>query len=268
MRSSTLPRGRSRACGGARRAWRRWRRATAGSRRSPGGSPRPPARRVPTFGIGGGHRHQRHRQRPSLRRTARARRSRAPSSGPGPRRRRPRRRRAPADRLVQPQPGDQRLGARDHDEIARAARRARRLHLAGVLLGRHELAPHAGVEAAALGELVVLDADARGAGALELARRAHHVDGVAVAVVAVGDDGDRHRVADPPHGVERLGEREDVGVRHRLHGRDAEPARPDRVEPGLFGELRGERVVGPRRQRYPGPPEQPPQTSWHRGARL
>ena len=130
------------------------------------------------------------------------------------------------------------------------------LDLARMLLGRHEVAAHAGVEAAPLGELVVLDADASRAGALELARRAHHVDGVAVAVVAVGDDRDRHRVADAPDRIERLGEGQDVGVGDGLDGRDAEPARPDGVEAGFLGELGRQRVVGSRRQHHLRPPEQ------------
>jgi hypothetical protein len=39
----------------------------------------------------------------------------------------------------------------------------------------------------------------------------------------VRDDRDVDGVADPPDGVERLGERQDVRVRNRLDGRDPEP---------------------------------------------
>src|SRR6185436_775873 len=64
---------------------------------------------------------------------------------------------------------------------------------------------------------------------------------------------DAHGVADTTHGLERLGEREDVGVGHRLDRGDAEAARPDGVEAGLFRELRGERVVRARGEENPGP---------------
>ena len=156
---------------GACRAWRRWRRGAAGSRRSPGGSPRPPAPRGRRSDRSWARRPAAPARVPGASRTAAARRSPAPSSGRGRRRRRPRRRRARA-RIASssPRPAISASVRAMTMKSREPTRRARRLDLAGVLLGRHEVAPHAGVEAAALRELVVLDADARGAGALELAR--------------------------------------------------------------------------------------------------
>ena len=140
---------------------------------------------------------------------------------------------------------DQRLGAGDHREAGVASRCRGRFDLPRVFVNGHEIAPDAGVEAAPLREVVVLDANAGGARALELADRANDVDGVAVAVVAIGHDRDADRVDDAANRLERLGEGQDVGIGNALDGRDAEAARPDGVEAALLGELGRERVVRP-----------------------
>src|SRR5207302_3269773 len=149
------------------------------------------------------------------------------------------------ERFVEAEARDQCLGTRDHREAGVASDCSRRLDLPRVLVGGYEIAPDAGVEAAPLREVVVLDADARGARALELPDRAHDVDGVAVAVVAIGHDGDFYRVDDAANRLERLGKGQDVGIGNALDGGDAEPARPDGVEAALLGELGGERIVRP-----------------------
>src|SRR5438132_14332723 len=90
-----------------------------------------------------------------------------------------------AQRLLLTEAGDERLWAGGHQDPRVAAGGGRRLDLPGVLFRRHQIPPHPRVEAASLRELVVLDADAGRAGALELGGGAHDVDGVAVAVVTV-----------------------------------------------------------------------------------
>src|SRR5581483_2132181 len=70
--------------------------------------------------------------------------------------------------------------------------------------------------AAALGENLILEDDAGGAGALELLHAAHDVVQVAVTGVAVGDDRDRHAVRHAPHGVGHLLHAEEVQVRQAV----------------------------------------------------
>src|SRR5438132_11246569 len=83
-----------------------------------------------------------------------------------------------AQRLLLTEAGDERLGAGDHQESGVAAGGGRRLDLPGVLFRRDQVATNPRVEAASFRELVVLDADAGRAGALELGGGAHDVDGV------------------------------------------------------------------------------------------
>src|SRR5207249_3014175 len=132
--------------------------------------------------------------------------------------------RAP-ERLLLTKPGDEGLGASDHQKPRIAPRGRRRLDLPRVLLHRDQGPAHSRVEAAALRELVVLDTDAGGARALELAGGPHDIDGVAIAVVAVGDDRQTDRVDDAADGLEGLRERQDVRVRDGADGGDAEAAR-------------------------------------------
>jgi len=154
----------------------------------------------------------------------------------------------PAESLFHAEARDQRLGAGDHGEGGVAPSRSGSFDLPRVLVDCHEIAANPCVKAAPLREVVVLDADAGRARALELADRPHDVDRVAVAVVAVGDDGDADGVDDAADRLERLGEGQDVRVRHGLNGRDPEAARPDGVEAGSLGELGRQRVMRARRE--------------------
>ncbi len=102
--------------------------------------------------------------------------------------------------------------------------------------------------AAALGENLILEDDAGGAGALELLHAAHDVVQVAVTGVAVGDDRDRHAVRHAPHGVGHLLHAEEVQVRQAVEaGAGAEAADEHRLEPGLLDQHRRQHVVGAQR---------------------
>jgi hypothetical protein len=149
--------------------------------------------------------------------------------------------------------GDQRLGAGDDVEVLVLARVEAGLDLAGVLLDRGQLALDAGVEGAALGEDVVLDADRGDALALVAAHHVDDVDRVAVPVVAVGDDRDLDGVDHPGGGPQLVGHREDVRVGHAVGRGDLEAAGPDGVEAGLLDQLGREAVVGAAHQDRPGP---------------
>ena len=147
-------------------------------------------------------------------------------------------------RLFHAPAGDERLGARDHHEIRVLLRGLGRADLAGVLFHRRELALHACVEAAALGEDVVLHADRGDAGALVLLDAADHVDRVAVPIVAVGDHGDLRRVVHHLRGVEVLRHREDVRVGDGVARGDLEARGPEAFKSSLLADLPGEPVVG------------------------
>src|SRR5262249_54399564 len=68
-------------------------------------------------------------------------------------------------------------------------------------------------------------------------------DVLAEAVVAVGDPRDANRVHDAADRLQRLGQGEDVGVRHGLDSGNPESARPDGPEAGLLHEAGGEGIV-------------------------
>ncbi len=151
----------------------------------------------------------------------------------------------PAQRLLHAPARDEGLDPRDQHEVGVLAGVDRGADLARELLHRQELALHARVEAALLGEDVVLHADARDARPLVLLHGAHDVDHVAVAVVDVRDDRRRHRLVDEQGGLEVLGHGEQVHVRHRpLGGGDREAGGPHHREARRLDELGGERVVG------------------------
>ena len=145
--------------------------------------------------------------------------------------------------LVHAPSGDEGFRARDDEEVVALARVEHGLDLARVLLDWGQLALDARVERAALGEDVVLDADGGDALGLVGPHHVDDVDGVAVAVVAVGDDRDVDRLDHPRGRAQLVGHREDVGVRHAVRGGDLEAGRPDGVEPGRLDQLRREAVV-------------------------
>ena len=139
-----------------------------------------------------------------------------------------------------------RVGARDDQRLARAARIDRGADLAAHLLRRDQ---RLAVEmAAALGEVLVLELDRGGAGALELADGAMDVQRVAVAGVGVDDQVRGHAVADQRQRLGHLGHGDEPDVR------PAEPRVGDggagdveRLEAGLRRDQRGERVIDARR---------------------
>jgi hypothetical protein len=150
---------------------------------------------------------------------------------------------AAPERLLHAPARDEGLGARDHDEVAVPLRRLGGADLGRVLLDVGQLALHARVEAAPLGEDVVLDADRRDAGGLVLLDAPDDVDGVAVAVVAVGHDRQAARRAHHLRDGEVLRHREDVRVGDRVARGDLEAGRPEPVESGLFADPGRQAVV-------------------------
>jgi hypothetical protein len=155
---------------------------------------------------------------------------------------------AALERFLHAPAGNQRFGAGDDHEVRIALRALGRTDLAGVLLDAGELATHARVEAAALGEDVVFDADGGDAGALVLLDAADDVDGIAVAIVAIGDHGELGGVVDLGGDFEVLRHGKHAGVRHGARRSDLEPARPHPVEAGFFGQPGGQAVVRPHQQ--------------------
>ena len=122
----------------------------------------------------------------------------------------------------------------------------RRLDLAHHLRRRNQ---HLVVEmAAALGEILVLELDGVGAGALEQAHRALDIERVAVAGVGIDHEMRRHAVADQADGLDHLAhaDQPDIGAAQPRIG-DGRAGDVERLEAGLFGDQRGERVIDARR---------------------
>ena len=165
----------------------------------------------------------------------------------------------PGERLGHAVAGDERLGAGDDHEVGVALGSLGRTDLARVLLGGREFAPDVRVETRPLREDVVLDRDAGDARPLVLLDGADDVEGIAVAVVAVGDDRHVHGVVHVPRRLEVLGHREEVHVRHRpLRGGHGEARCPHDREAGLLGEPCAQRVVRADRDGRAGPREECP----------
>ena len=119
-----------------------------------------------------------------------------------------------------------------------AAGGARRLDLALEFRDPDQLLPGAGEEARVLREGLVLDHDGRRPGPRIGADDMPDIDRVAVAGVEIGDQRDADLLDDRAGHVEVLGERQEARVGHAIGRRQFEAARPDAVEPGLFGEPR------------------------------
>ena len=166
---------------------------------------------------------------------------------------------AALERFFQAPAGDESFGAGDDDEVEALLRLLGGADFAAELVNAFELALDRSVEAAALGEDVVFDGDAGEARLFRFAHQAHDVDGVAEAVVAVGDDGERGGVVDFRGHRQVLGHGEDGGVGQGARGVDFKAARPDAVKARLFDELRGQAVVRAREQRRLRPPQQLPE---------
>lgn len=154
------------------------------------------------------------------------------------------------DRLVDAVDGE-RVGARHHDEVRIGARVERRAELRDPFGGRnHRLARHV---AAALREHLVLEEQARDAGALVEAHGARDVGHVAEAGIRVGEDRQRGRLGEAPVHRRHLGERELRGVRRaEQRRRRAVAALRDRIEAGCLGDPRAERVVHARHHQDAG----------------
>ena len=98
------------------------------------------------------------------------------------------------DRVLEPD-GLPRIGPRDDDEAAVPARLDGRTELPDLFGDGDDPLPR--MCAAALRPDLILEEDAGGAGAHQVAHRAHHVDGVAVAGIGVDHDGHVDRRAYP-----------------------------------------------------------------------
>ena len=139
-----------------------------------------------------------------------------------------------------------RVGPRDDQRLARAPRVDRGADFAAHLVRRDQ---RLAVEvAAALGKILVLELDRVGAGALELADRAHHIERVAVAGVGIDDQVRADPVANERQRIDHLGhgDEADVGAAEPGVG-DGRAGDIERREPGLARDQRGERIVDPRR---------------------
>src|SRR5262245_42332560 len=135
-----------------------------------------------------------------------------------------------------------RVGARDHQRLARAPRIERRLDLASHLDRRDE---DLAVEvAAALRKCLVLELNGARPRAFEQAHGAPDVERVAIAGVGVNDQIGVDAIADHGDNLDNLAHAHETDVR------SAEPRIRDRCagdvqrpETALFGDQRGERVV-------------------------
>jgi hypothetical protein len=113
----------------------------------------------------------------------------------------------------------------------------------GMFIHRYEFTLNPGVETAPFGEDVVLDTEAGDASAFILGDGSYDVDGIAEAVVTIGDHRNADRFDHAANGVEGFTHGEDVGVGQCANGGDAKPASPDGVKPCFFREFRREGIV-------------------------
>ncbi len=112
--------------------------------------------------------------------------------------------------------------------------------------------------AAFLGPDLILDQDRGGAGAGEFAHGAAHVHGVAIAGIAVGDDGEaRNRGTGVAHLVEHLGIADEPGIGQGKACRgDAEAAEQRHGQPRLHHQPGAQRVGDDRTDQEPGAAKQ------------
>jgi hypothetical protein len=97
-----------------------------------------------------------------------------------------------------------------------------------------------------LGQDLILELDGRRSGVLQLAHQAHHVEHLAVAGVAVDENGQPRRAHDRAGGVRELAEREDPEIGQGQACREPGTRDVERPEAGAARQERGERVVGTR----------------------
>ena len=148
----------------------------------------------------------------------------------------------PAQRLVHAPAGNQRLDARHDLKVVVALAVLARFDAAAELVHVRQRLVLAD-EGVGLWEQLVLDADPRNATLAQLPHQAAHVVEIAVAGVAIHEDGDRGGVGHELQHFEDLGPGGLVVVAHAERGRHREARGPDALEPGLFHDLGGEPVV-------------------------
>jgi hypothetical protein len=138
------------------------------------------------------------------------------------------------------------IGARDDDGFSRSASIDRRLDLAGHFRRGDQ---HLVVEmAAAFREILILELDCIGAGAFEQPHRALDIERIAVAGVGVDNEMRIDAVADQRHRLRDFGQTDEADVRApepRIGDRRARDIK--RLETGLFGDQRRERIIDARR---------------------
>src|SRR5207249_1399434 len=147
------------------------------------------------------------------------------------------------DRLREAPARDERLHARDEDEVGVRLAVLARLDLAAELLDVGQRLQLGAQERVRLREELVLDGDAGHADLLELAHEPAHVVEVAVARVAVEQERDRGGFGHERDVVHHLRPGQLVVVAHAEGGRDREPAAPDSLEAGLLDDARREPAV-------------------------
>ena len=102
--------------------------------------------------------------------------------------------------------------------------------------------------AAALGEILILELDGVGAGAFEQAHRTLDVERIAITGVGVDHEMSADPVADQADGIDHLAQADeaDVGPAEPRIG-DGRARDVHRLEAGLLGDQRGQRIVDARR---------------------
>ena len=161
------------------------------------------------------------------------------------------------DRLGQAPAGDQRLDARDEHEVRVGLAVLARLDLAAEFVDVGERLQLGAQEGVRLGELLVLDGDARDTDLLELAHQPTHVVEVAVAGVAVEQQRNRRPFRHEGDVVDDLRPGQLVVVAHAERRRDREAAAPDALETRLLDDARREAAVRLHQEGDLGPGDQP-----------
>ena len=141
-----------------------------------------------------------------------------------------------------------RIGARDDQEVRIVAAGGGGADLREPVLARHDFLVIQ--MAAALWRDLILDVDARDTGALVVPHRAHDIEFVAVAGVGVGDDRNLHRARHAGGVGDHLGLGEQAEIRIAVRDGRAGAGHVDRGKSSLRDELRGQPVIGARRDHH------------------
>ncbi len=154
--------------------------------------------------------------------------------------------------LIFPPAGNKSLCAGNNDKVGILPYGRRGLDFSGVLVNRDEFALDSSVKAASFGKDIIFNTNAGCPSMLVLGHRAYDVNGVAKAVITIGNHRNIHCGAHPPHCLQGLAHCEDIGIRHGIGGRDAKTAGPDGIKSGLLGQSGGESIVCPQNQSWTG----------------